>query len=405
MRRLYVLLGLLVLVPFFSLATGSIFFYRLLYSLGALVIVSTLWSFTNIYRLRATVSRPHGPLQVGDILESLVVLENRSFLPKMMLEVSDFTAIPGHSTSRVVNLGPYRSLRWEPQIVLQKRGVFPLGHLTITSTDAFGIVSRQKIFRATEEVVVYPAVTELPWFYIPEKGLLRGSRATRPTQAVTPQASSVRDYMHGDPLRHIHWPSTARKGQFMVKQFYSGMENTAWLLLDLERGVQAGEGIETTEEYIISAAASVIHKFVQVGWKVGMAAQGDHWYFLPSEEQTSQQKLLETLARAQAQGSIPLASLLAESHRYLPAPPLVLVVITPSTDNKWVAGASTLQHKGAMVSVVLVNASSFGGRGDLRQISTQLWEQGIPAYMLRRGDNLTSALDYRSAISQDKEVV
>ncbi len=396
MRRLYVLLVLLALAPFFSLATGSVIFYRLFYVLGILVVASLAWSFANHYRLRVSVRRTHGQLQVGDTLESDVVLENPTIIPKLMLEVREFTAIPGEPARTVVNLRPYSTLRWKPTLVLRKRGVFPLGHLVITSSDVFGVLSRQKVLPASEEVVVYPATVDLPWFYIPQRGLLREGRARQPTHVVTPMASSVREYIQGDTFQHIHWPTTARKGRLMAKQFDSGIENRAWVILDLQKDVQAGQGLDTTEEYVVSAAASIISKFQREGWAVGMAGQGDQWYLLPPKDHPSAQKSLDLLARARAEGSVSLASLLTGSESFLPPPPFMLVVITPSTRGDWPPAVRSLQQRGALVNVVLVDPASFGGAEGASHIAQQLTKAGILTYLVRRGDNLATALDARS---------
>ena len=68
---------------------------------------------------------------------------------------------------------------------------------------------------------------------------------------------TVRNYVPGDALTRIHWPSTARLGQFMVKEFDLDPTIDVVLMLDLDRESQAGEGDSSTEEYGVTMAASV----------------------------------------------------------------------------------------------------------------------------------------------------
>ena len=97
-----------------------------------------------------------------------------------------------------------------------------------------------------------------------------GSCPRRASRAATPRRSGrsrrrrsprrVRPYAPGDSMNRIHWKSTARHGEIQVKEFDLEQTADAWIILDLQRGIQAGHGEESTTEAAIRAAASIADK-------------------------------------------------------------------------------------------------------------------------------------------------
>ena len=75
-------------------------------------------------------------------------------------------------------------------------------------------------------------------------------------------AASVRDYAHGDSMRHIHWPSTAHRSQLMVKELELEPSGDVWIVLNLHDAVQRGDGRDGTLEYAIILAASMAAEMV-----------------------------------------------------------------------------------------------------------------------------------------------
>jgi uncharacterized protein (DUF58 family) len=69
--------------------------------------------------------------------------------------------------------------------------------------------------------------------------------------------AGTRPYRDGDELRRVHWRSTARHGQLMVRREEQQWRNHAVLLLDTRRQVHAGDGAASSFEFAVSAAASI----------------------------------------------------------------------------------------------------------------------------------------------------
>ena len=328
-------------------------------------------------------------------MESRITIQNRGFLPKMNLEVRDFTSLPGHVTGTVLTLGPYGSAQWQPRVPVRKRGVYPMGPVTAYSRDPFGVFQLTKTLPEDGELVVVPTAEDLPHFFTPRAEFTARDTARLRGMRRTPHAASVREYYPGDRLTHIHWPATAHHGRLMVKEFDTDIGGRIWIVLDLQRAVQAGDdSVDNTEELGVTVAASIMKKYLAEGWPVGFIAYGEDRYFVPADTGAGRfPLLLDMLARVKAYGELPLEAVLAQEARTLESLSSV-VVISPSL--RWSPTAlEPLLKKRAGVTVVLVDPASFGGAEDPTPMLSQLQLRGIPAYPVRRGDNLATALDHR----------
>ncbi len=108
----------------------------------------------------------------------------------------------------------------------------------------------------------------------------RGSQRSLHTST---NAVTVRSYVPGDALTRIHWNSTARHGQLMVKEFDLDPTIDVVVLLDLDRDVQAGENEESTEEYGVTIAASLTTFLLQRReLAVSLEVPGPHGVLLPT---------------------------------------------------------------------------------------------------------------------------
>ena len=74
----------------------------------------------------------------------------------------------------------------------------------------------------------------------PPDGAL-GDVATTSAGSGGDQVRGVRDYTPGDPLRHVHWPATARRGAVVVKEFEQPERPRLEIVLDLRGSVEAAE--------------------------------------------------------------------------------------------------------------------------------------------------------------------
>jgi len=391
-QNLIIVFAALTAAWLLALASGFWFFFRLAYLLSALVPLSLLWAWANLRGLEVSVRRYAQRVQVGENASERVSVTNRSPFPKLWLEVEDPSDLPGYRVKAVISLSARGRRSWRMAAPCLRRGLYTIGPLTVRSGDPFGLFHFRRTFGPAHSLVVYPLPEALPHFWAPPAELAGDGRQRRPTHFVTPSAASVRDYEPGDSFGRIHWPSTARQGRLMVKTFEVEPASDVWVVLDLQRQAQAGAGDESTEEYGVRVACSVANHFLARHRPVGYVACGAQTTVLPPDRGRQHlARILEALALARGVGDVPLTDLLnGEGGRF--GRHSTLVVITPSAEEGWVAALEALVERGVKVTVVALEAASFGGRRSPLLTFSALAACSLPTYWVRRGDDLAAAL-------------
>lgn len=412
MKRNWVIILLLFIVVLIeALATGQRLFFSLVYLLGSLIAVSFFWSWVNVDHIQIVRQTRTNRSQVGQPVEERFLVRNSGILPKLWVEVRDGSTLPEHHASWVVNsLGPGRTRGWNVRTVCRRRGRFTLGPITLMSSDPFGLFERQRTLAATSSVVVYPLTVDLPAFVLPSGELPGGGALRRRTHYVTTNVSAVRDYFPGDSFNRIHWPSTARTGRLIVKEFELDPTSDVWLFVDMHGLVQADSlwqpdsaagpqlvptrpALEpSTEEYGVAIAASLAKHLLARNRAVGLVAYGQSREVLTAERGERQlSKLMETLAVIRAVGTIPLAQIIAAEGKGL-GRNTSAVVISPSDDSRWVDSLRDLRRRGIRSTAIVLDTGSFGRASNTDGLLADLAQNGIRSYRVRAGDSLAAAL-------------
>lgn len=157
------------------------------------------------------------------------------------------------------------------------RGRHELGPLVVRLADPFGLVERSQVVTGSATLTVLPRV--VPLATSPGTAAGSGSQAasTHRLGLAGEDDPTVREYRSGDDLRRIHWPSTARVGDLMVRQDEEPGHRRALVVLDDRAAAHAGEGGAGSFEWAVSAAASVVALLVRDGYEVRLsrAAEAD----------------------------------------------------------------------------------------------------------------------------------
>jgi hypothetical protein len=123
----------------------------------------------------------------------------------------------------------------------------------------------------TADLTVTPRVLPLP--PVPLAGGWQGAGEHRPQAfaAGSAEDASVREYRRGDELRRVHWPSSARMGDLMVRREEQPWEARATVLLDNRLFAHRGKGLASSFESAVVAAASLVVHLEQHGYAVRLA--------------------------------------------------------------------------------------------------------------------------------------
>jgi uncharacterized protein (DUF58 family) len=206
----------------------------------------------------------------------------------------------------------------------------------------------------------------------------------------TPSVSHIREYLPGDGLGKIHWPTTARTGTLMVKQFDEEVGNDLWLLLDLDGGAHVGVGEDGTEEHAVIAAASVADRALGLGVPVGLIASGAEPFHIPADRGPDQMfRILDALARVRAGGDRSLEATLGSDQARRRRGNMM--IITPSMSPGWARSLGGMLGNPSQVVAALLDPVSFGGEAPVEPMVALLAERGIRSHVLRRGAPLAEA--------------
>ncbi|MFY1676507.1 MULTISPECIES: DUF58 domain-containing protein [unclassified Streptomyces] len=148
------------------------------------------------------------------------------------------------------------------------RGRYPLGPLRLRLTDPFGMCELTRAFSPPDELLVVPRVEPLP--PVRFGGEARGyGDGRRGAPALTGEDDVIpRGYRHGDDLRRVHWRSTARHGELMVRREEQPRRARCTVLLDTRAAAHSGSGPSSAFEWAVSGAASVVAHMLERGFSV-----------------------------------------------------------------------------------------------------------------------------------------
>jgi uncharacterized protein (DUF58 family) len=350
---------------------------------------------------------------MGEVFEEHFEVRNAAWPACLWLEIINQSNLPIAGGSRLMTgIGPHQRRFYTARTLLYRRGAFLLGPTSMASGDPFGLFTIRKQVLARDTLVVLPMtvpITDFP----PPPGLLPSGRAIRQrTSDVTPHAAGVREYVPGDPMKRIHWQSTAHRGRFMVKEFEQDPQADIWLFLDAQQEVQASlpeQAVGFSEdgwwlrspnvvlprdsfEYVISAAASLASYFLMERRAVGLACAAGKSTVVSAERGERQvNKIMETLAFLQPDGTMPLLGLVTMRAKLLPIGKGV-ILITPSTRPELLLAVEDLQRRNLRPVVVLIKAETFGGTGDCESIVAGLLRRNVPVCPVGYGDDLSVQL-------------
>ena len=400
------LLGLLVALLLVQLVTPSRAWTFLLVGLGGVVALGYVWARQMAAKLTISREQHYGWVHVGDLLEERFSLCNESLLPALWVEINDQSDLPGYSARSVRSADAQHTVSWRTEGICRQRGLFSLGPWQACVGDPFGLFQVTFDYPDSQSILVYPPIVHLPSLRLPRGAATGSGRTSRQALEVTTNAAGVRAYVPGDSTNRIHWRTTARLQELMVKTFDLEPSGDLWIVLDLDASVQVGEAAESTEEYGVILAASLSNRTLRQNRAVGLVAYGTAGtsnghpaeplpiIVLPQKGTAHQWRILQALTTVRAGGSWPLERVLSEMDRNL-GRGTTLAVITPSCDPAWVAGLLPPMRRGVAPTVVLLDPVSFGGTGNTGTLIRLLADLGVPTDRIVQGMPFTPIAQHK----------
>ena len=265
----------------------------------------------------------------------------------------------------------------------QLRGKYAIGPVTIVHTDPFGALKRTRTVRGTSPLLVYPSYEEIGALQVGvhRLGVIRHS----PLVGQGDEFYALRAYEDGDDLRKVHWPSSLRTGELVIKQEELLAEPRALIVLDTCGAKHRGSGAGASIEAAVSACASIGVLAVRRRMRVAIVtAEGP----LLAMRRPTEHQLLEALATVKPSRRRDLVAGIEQSGGQVR--PAITVVISPGLSGEELKAIAVRARGTASGAVVIIDADTFG-TGARRTPSAAPSFLGPPVVRLRAGRSFAEA--------------
>ena len=213
----------------------------------------------------------------GGTGEVSLELRNDARLPAALLLVEDTcpTALAPPPRFIVPGLGAGRTTGLSYVLHGEARGRYTVGPMRLRVRDPFGLAQRIRRYKGTEDVVVYPRIEPLEEQPAPGSHTGSGTSALRRLFNTGDEFYTMREYVTGDDLRQVHWPSTAHRQKLMVRQQEQPWEAQATVVCDTRRNAHRYLGPDSPVEKAISLAASLVWHLADDGFTLRLMTDAD----------------------------------------------------------------------------------------------------------------------------------
>nr|MDT0662066.1 DUF58 domain-containing protein [Micromonospora sp. DSM 115978] len=242
--------------------------------LAVLPLLAAAYVGRSRYKLACSRSLEPHRVPVGASSRVVLRLQNMSRLPTGTLMLEDRLPYALGSRPRVVleRLGPHQASSVAYTVRADVRGRYEVGPLVVRLTDPFGLCELTRAFPSVDRLTVIPQVTALPSVRLAGEYAGTGDSRARSVAVHGEDDAATREYRRGDDLRRVHWKSTARTGELMVRREEQPWESRATIVLDTRAYAHRGEGPTASFEWTVSAAASVAVHLRQAGYKLRLVS-------------------------------------------------------------------------------------------------------------------------------------
>ncbi len=263
------------------------------------------------------------------------------------------------------------------------RGRWEVGPLRLRLTDPFGMCEVTRSFTATDPLVVVPTVH--PLVPLQARGSWQGSgeSSSASASAAGEHDVAVREYRHGDDLRRVHWRSTARRGEMMVRRDEQPHQTRATVVLDRRTVGHRGEGPSSSLEWAVSAAASVGSQLVTGGYGVRVVTDDVDVPWTGSDLGTGTGGLLDQLATLRPGGP----QSLRDAARVVGAAggDGVVVAVLGEVDADDVAALAALPRRGSLGVALLLRTTTWATLPPRRAAETEAARERAVLLLRRAG--------------------
>ena len=356
-------------------------------AIGLVVAVALAWLWTRLANrpLHLRRSLPPGDRVEGEDVEiRLELIGERHLVPVKWMLLERIGKLGERATTLAAHGRSSYVLEALP------RGRYVFGESRAVIEDPFGLERVEQALSAPGALLVYPRLVEVERLFSEAGGRSRDGRQFLLRRPSGFDLHSVREHERGESLRKVHWRTTAKRGQLMVKELEDSPRDEVAVLLDTDPDAVVGESFDVQ----VRAAGSILLAHARHGRRSVLlvnSGRGDQRRVHSGEGDWRQ--TLDLLAAVEPGPGPPLAALLGDEGSAA-ARALELAVVTGSLAPQLVERLVERSLGRRTVSLVFVDTASFAGAGPRKLPELlRLQAAGVAVVTLRRGDDLAERLD------------
>jgi uncharacterized protein (DUF58 family) len=364
---------------------------------GLLLAVALAWAWVRLAKKPMRLVRTVGELDYveGDDVKIDLDLELEGRVAPASLTVVERIGKLGERRTSLHRGGANYHTRYVLPSLPRGRYAYEGAHAELE--DPFGLERTEvQLGGAGGALLVYPRLVELDRVFSESGAHSPDGRRLLLRRPSGFELHSVREYEQGESLRKVHWRSTARRGQLMVKELEDAPRDEVAVVLDADAASVRGTPPDSTFDVQVRAAGSILGSHVRRGRRAALVVNGA----VPESRRVHAsegdwRRALELLAAAEPARTAPVAGLLRADESPA-ARALDVVVVTARLAPELVDRLTQRVLGRRRASLVYVDPSSFASAPALaaasRPLLLRLQSVGVPVAIVRRGDDLAERL-------------
>lgn len=297
----------------FTVVVASLFRNPLLVYTAVFLVVTNLvlytWAQYSVNGMR--IERKHSAhVMAGREMEIEVLLENTRSTARYGTMGFDIHAklVQGKEYTPVAFLSapPGEKVMASYRLTPARRGVYELGPFFLYGGDPFGFYKCWRKIRVPSELVVLPDPVPIRFRQPPSASMLQQDELeTQPLSGDSSEFLGVREYVASDPMKRIHWMSSARHGTLITRQYEMNVASSISVLLISDEKMWQGIGQHSPVEFSIRMIASLAYATCFTRFNLNyLALMGEEFEHQDGNGQGFFRELSIRLARLAKKGAV-----------------------------------------------------------------------------------------------------
>jgi uncharacterized protein (DUF58 family) len=289
----------------------------------------------------------------------------------------------GGASSRVLRLEAGEETTVRFRLRCGRWGAYRLGEVQVRCHDRFDLLAFDRAVAAELPLKVYPSPQAL-------RALLRpmhvqrqvGDQRTR-VAGDGVEFAEIRPLLPGDPIRHVNWRASARRGELHVNRHHP--ERNTDVVLFLDTFAETADERGSTLDLVVRAAASLAGRYLAAKDRVGLVGFGGYLTWLyPASGRVQLWRILDVLLDTRVVTSYADKTIRVVPLRMLP-PGAIVIAITPLLDERGIRALLDLRRRGFEVAILAVSPAAVArpSAGEVGELAWRLWHLERDALRIR----------------------